>query len=38
MERESVIARLDKVSSPDGDYLVIYKANGNFLAFNYLME
>ncbi|GKB53705.1 hypothetical protein Tco_0904458 [Tanacetum coccineum] len=29
---------LDKVSSPDRDYLVIYKANGNFRAFNYLME
>ncbi|GJV77457.1 hypothetical protein Tco_1509041 [Tanacetum coccineum] len=26
------------VSSPDGDYLVIYRANGNFKAFNYLME
>ncbi|GJZ55870.1 hypothetical protein Tco_0611063 [Tanacetum coccineum] len=38
MERKSVIARLDKVSSPDGDYLVIYRANGNFRAFNYLME
>ncbi|GKA92603.1 hypothetical protein Tco_0814528 [Tanacetum coccineum] len=29
MERKSVIARLNKVSSPDGDYLVIYRANGN---------
>ncbi|GKF30143.1 hypothetical protein Tco_0096485, partial [Tanacetum coccineum] len=38
LERKSVIARLDKVSSPDGDYLVIYRANGNFMAFNYLME
>ncbi|GJR02555.1 hypothetical protein Tco_0525539 [Tanacetum coccineum] len=38
MERKSVIARLNKVSSPDGDYLVIYRANGNFRAFNYLME
>ncbi|GKF23791.1 hypothetical protein Tco_0076113, partial [Tanacetum coccineum] len=38
MEKKSVIDRLDKVSSPDGDYLVIYKANGNFRAFNYLME
>ncbi|GJU40378.1 hypothetical protein Tco_1193335 [Tanacetum coccineum] len=35
MERKSVIARLNKVSSPDGDYLVIYRANGNFRAFNY---
>ncbi|GKB68406.1 hypothetical protein Tco_0929818 [Tanacetum coccineum] len=38
MEKKSFIARLNKVSSPDGDYLVIYKANGNFRAFNYLME
>ncbi|GJY74529.1 hypothetical protein Tco_0478960 [Tanacetum coccineum] len=38
MERKSFIARLNKVSSPDGDYLVIYRANGNFRAFNYLME
>ncbi|GKE09764.1 hypothetical protein Tco_1413315 [Tanacetum coccineum] len=30
--------RLNKVSSPDGDHLVIYKANGNFRAFNYLLE
>ncbi|GJX42562.1 putative ribonuclease H-like domain-containing protein, partial [Tanacetum coccineum] len=38
MERKFVIARLNKVSLPDGDYLVIYKANGNFRAFNYLLE
>ncbi|GJR54619.1 hypothetical protein Tco_1405140 [Tanacetum coccineum] len=38
METKSVIARLDKVSSPDGDYLVIYRANGNFRAFNCLLE
>ncbi|GKB15765.1 hypothetical protein Tco_0849688 [Tanacetum coccineum] len=38
MEKKSVIARLNKVLSPDGDYLVIYGANGNFRAFNYLME
>ncbi|GJT14041.1 hypothetical protein Tco_0861083 [Tanacetum coccineum] len=38
MERKSVIARLNKVSSPDGDYLVIYRANGNFRAINYLLE
>ncbi|GKC12856.1 hypothetical protein Tco_1009638, partial [Tanacetum coccineum] len=38
MERKSVIARLDKVSSLDGDYLVIYRANGNFRAFNCLLE
>ncbi|GJU29649.1 hypothetical protein Tco_1173238 [Tanacetum coccineum] len=30
MEKKSVITRLSKVSSPDGDYLVIYRANGNF--------
>ncbi|GKE66351.1 hypothetical protein Tco_1520512, partial [Tanacetum coccineum] len=29
---------LHKVSSPDGDYLVVYKVNGYFRAFNYLME
>ncbi|GJY23947.1 hypothetical protein Tco_0397605 [Tanacetum coccineum] len=33
-----ILARLNKVSSPDGDYLVIYRANGNFRVFNYLME
>ncbi|GKA29895.1 hypothetical protein Tco_0716140 [Tanacetum coccineum] len=38
MEKKSFIARLNKVSSPDGDYLVIYRANGNFRAFNYLIE
>ncbi|GKD27289.1 hypothetical protein Tco_1233503, partial [Tanacetum coccineum] len=38
MERKSIIARLNKVSSPDGDYLVIYRANGNFRAFNCLLE
>ncbi|GJW65555.1 hypothetical protein Tco_0117439 [Tanacetum coccineum] len=38
MEKKSVIARLNKISSPDGDYLVIYKANRNFRAFNYLIE
>ncbi|GJS17680.1 hypothetical protein Tco_0412152 [Tanacetum coccineum] len=38
MERKSIIARLNKVSSPDGDYLVIYRANGNFRAFNSLLE
>ncbi|GJZ61994.1 hypothetical protein Tco_0618131 [Tanacetum coccineum] len=27
-----------KVSSPDRDYLVIYRANGNFRAFNCLLE
>ncbi|GKA98323.1 hypothetical protein Tco_0826260 [Tanacetum coccineum] len=38
MEKKLFIARLNKVSLPDGDYLVIYRANGNFRAFNYLME
>ncbi|GJS46194.1 hypothetical protein Tco_0596315 [Tanacetum coccineum] len=38
MERKSVITRLNKVISPDGDYLVIYKENGNFRAFNCLLE
>ncbi|GJV23064.1 hypothetical protein Tco_1375759 [Tanacetum coccineum] len=38
MEKKSFIARISKVSSPDGDYLVIYKANGNFRAFNCLLE
>ncbi|GKC82606.1 hypothetical protein Tco_1138323 [Tanacetum coccineum] len=38
MEKKSSIARINKVSSPDGDYLVIYKANGNFKEFNCLLE
>ncbi|GKC83904.1 hypothetical protein Tco_1139621 [Tanacetum coccineum] len=38
MEKKSFIARLNKVSSRDGDYLVIYRANRNFRAFNYLMK
>ncbi|GJV41370.1 hypothetical protein Tco_1419810 [Tanacetum coccineum] len=38
MKTKSVIARLHKVSSPDGDYLVVYRANGNFRAFNYILE
>ncbi|GJZ99743.1 hypothetical protein Tco_0672294 [Tanacetum coccineum] len=38
MERKSFITRLNKVSSTDEDYLVIYRANGNFRAFNYLLE
>ncbi|GJZ85313.1 hypothetical protein Tco_0650652 [Tanacetum coccineum] len=29
---------LRMVSSPDGNYLVVYKVNGYFKAFNYLME
>ncbi|GJU40376.1 hypothetical protein Tco_1193333 [Tanacetum coccineum] len=35
MEKKSFIARMNKVSSPDGDYLVIYRANGNFRAVIY---
>ncbi|GKE70777.1 hypothetical protein Tco_1528849, partial [Tanacetum coccineum] len=38
MERKSFISKLDKVSSPEGDYLVIYRVNGNIRAFNYLLE
>ncbi|GJW28593.1 hypothetical protein Tco_0045468 [Tanacetum coccineum] len=38
MEKKSFIATMNKVSSPDEDYLVIYKANGNFRAFNCLLE
>ncbi|GJT45969.1 putative ribonuclease H-like domain-containing protein [Tanacetum coccineum] len=38
METESFIARLHKVSSPDGNYLVVYRVNGHFRAFNYLMD
>ncbi|GJY08068.1 putative ribonuclease H-like domain-containing protein [Tanacetum coccineum] len=38
METKSFISRLHKVSSPDGDYLVVYRVNGHFRAFNYLME
>ncbi|GJV35767.1 hypothetical protein Tco_1408244 [Tanacetum coccineum] len=28
----------ESVSSPEGDYLVVYRVNGNFRAFNYLIE
>ncbi|GJY40902.1 hypothetical protein Tco_0428172 [Tanacetum coccineum] len=38
IETKSFIARLHKVSSPDGNYLVVYRVNGHFRAFNYLME
>ncbi|GJT64432.1 hypothetical protein Tco_1015912 [Tanacetum coccineum] len=38
MEKKSFISKMDKVSSPEGGYLVIHRANGNFRAFNYLME
>ncbi|GJU88328.1 hypothetical protein Tco_1300751 [Tanacetum coccineum] len=38
METKSFDSKLHKVSSPDGDYLVVYRVNGHFRAFNYLME
>ncbi|GJT52563.1 hypothetical protein Tco_0978720 [Tanacetum coccineum] len=38
METKSFIAKLHKVSSPDRNYIVIYRVNGHFKAFNYLME
>ncbi|GKB58996.1 hypothetical protein Tco_0915182 [Tanacetum coccineum] len=38
METKSFVSKLHKVSSPDGDYLVVYNVNGHFRAFNYLME
>ncbi|GJT76877.1 hypothetical protein Tco_1043602 [Tanacetum coccineum] len=38
METKSFIAKLHKVSSPDGNYLIVYRVNGHFRAFNYLME
>ncbi|GJT09168.1 hypothetical protein Tco_0843630 [Tanacetum coccineum] len=38
METKSFIARLHKVSSPDGNYLAVYRVNEHFRAFNYLME
>ncbi|GKB12438.1 putative ribonuclease H-like domain-containing protein [Tanacetum coccineum] len=37
-EKKKLLLDCTRVSSPDGDYLVIYRANGNFRAFNYLME
>ncbi|GJV66444.1 hypothetical protein Tco_1477272 [Tanacetum coccineum] len=36
MEKKSVIARLNKVSSPDGDYLYL-QSQWEFRAFNYLI-
>ncbi|GJR25148.1 hypothetical protein Tco_0973675 [Tanacetum coccineum] len=38
MEKKSVIARLNKVSSPDGDDLVIYKSQMEFQGINYLIR
>ncbi|GJS36101.1 hypothetical protein Tco_0534483 [Tanacetum coccineum] len=37
-EAKSFVSKLHKVSSPDRDYLVVYRFNGHFRAFNYLME
>ncbi|GJZ73380.1 hypothetical protein Tco_0637526, partial [Tanacetum coccineum] len=38
METKSFVSKLHKVSSLDGDYLVVYRVNRHFRAFNYLME
>ncbi|GJX22268.1 hypothetical protein Tco_0226713 [Tanacetum coccineum] len=38
MEIKSFVSKLHKVSSPDGDYLIVYRVNGHFRAFNYQME
>ncbi|GJX43139.1 putative reverse transcriptase domain-containing protein, partial [Tanacetum coccineum] len=38
METKYFIARFTSFSSPDGNYLVVYRVNGHFRAFNYLME
>ncbi|GKA85465.1 hypothetical protein Tco_0807119 [Tanacetum coccineum] len=38
METKSFVSKLHKVSSPDGDYIVVYKVNRHFRVFNYLME
>ncbi|GKF68212.1 hypothetical protein Tco_0197891 [Tanacetum coccineum] len=38
METKSFIDRLHKVSSPDGNYLIVYRVKGHVRAFNYLME
>ncbi|GJT35774.1 hypothetical protein Tco_0926193 [Tanacetum coccineum] len=38
LEIKYFIARLHKVSSPYGNYLVVYRVNGHFRAFNYLMD
>ncbi|GJU52837.1 hypothetical protein Tco_1226551 [Tanacetum coccineum] len=38
IKTKSFVSKLHKVSSPDGDYLVVYRVNGHFRAFNYLME
>ncbi|GJU05391.1 hypothetical protein Tco_1121821 [Tanacetum coccineum] len=38
IEIKYFVSKLHKVLSPDGDYLVVYRVNGHFRAFNYLME
>ncbi|GJU90672.1 putative reverse transcriptase domain-containing protein [Tanacetum coccineum] len=38
METKYFVSKLHKVSSPDGDYLVVHRVNGHFKAFNYLIE
>ncbi|GKC66097.1 hypothetical protein Tco_1098695, partial [Tanacetum coccineum] len=38
METNSFVSNLHKVSSPNGDYLVVYRVNEHFKVFNYLME
>ncbi|GJY54266.1 hypothetical protein Tco_0445930 [Tanacetum coccineum] len=38
IETKSFIARLHKVSSPDRNYLIVYRVNRHFREFNYLME
>ncbi|GJQ92038.1 hypothetical protein Tco_0003177 [Tanacetum coccineum] len=38
METKSFVSMLHKVSSPDENYLVVYRVNGHFRAFNYLIE
>ncbi|GKC46254.1 hypothetical protein Tco_1063976 [Tanacetum coccineum] len=38
METKYFVSKLHKVSSPDGDYLVVYRVNGHFRAFNYLIK
>ncbi|GJT22589.1 hypothetical protein Tco_0892526 [Tanacetum coccineum] len=37
IETKSFVSKFHKVSSPDGDYFVVYRVNGHFRAFNYLM-
>ncbi|GKF54201.1 hypothetical protein Tco_0161111, partial [Tanacetum coccineum] len=34
METKSFVSKLHKVSSPDGDYLVVYRVNGHFRQYS----